>query len=117
MEIIDKIKAALDLEIRTSSDAHEYFEAVLMSKDLPKLSSILKEDLGEPLKPANKDVRFAKDIQKIVDLIGGLRREQSFYLKSESDKYIYAALWPWHSNPSRITLKIGIYDIKKLMGT
>ncbi|MDD5680929.1 MAG: hypothetical protein PHI59_06790, partial [Candidatus Omnitrophica bacterium] len=86
------------------------------SKDLPKLDSILREDMGAPLKPAGKDVRFAKDIQRIVDLIGGLRREQSFYLKSGDGKYIYAALWPWHSNPAMITLKLGIYDINKLMG-
>lgn len=117
MKVVDEIKGALELEIRASSDANEYFEAVLMAKDLAKLASILKENLGEPLKPSGKEVKFDKGIQKIADLIGGLRREQSFYIKSESgNKYIYAALWPWQSNPSRITLKIGVYDMDELTG-
>ena len=60
------------------------------------------------------DVTDVKKIQKIVDLIGGLRREQSFYVKDEgADKYMYVALWPWQSNPSKTTIKIGIYDVNK----
>jgi hypothetical protein len=112
MEIVDKIKGALNLEVRSTPDTDEYFEAVFMSKDLEKMTLMLKEGLGEPIKPAGKDVRFAKDMQKIVDLIGGLRREQSFYVKSGSDKHTYAALWPWQSDPLKITLKIGICGVK-----
>lgn len=115
MKIVDDIKGAMDLEIRTPSDSKEYFEAVFMSKDIVKLTSILKEGMGDPLKPAGKNVRFDRNIQKIVDLIGGLRREQSFYVKDEgAGRYMYVALWPWQSNPSRITLKTGVYDMNKL---
>ncbi len=114
MKIVDDIKSAVNLEIRTSSDAHEYFEAVFMSKDTVKMASVLKENIGDPVKPAGKDVRFDKKMQKIVDLIGGLRREQSFYVEDEgADKYMYVALWPWQSNPSKTTLKIGICDMNK----
>jgi len=117
MKIIDDIKNTVNLEIRTSSDANEYFEAVFMSKDMVKMASILKENIGDPLKPAGKDVKFDRKIQKIVDLIGGLRREQLFYVKDEgADKYMYVALWPWQSNPSKTTLKIGICDMNKLGG-
>ncbi len=115
MKLVDEIKAALELEVRTTAGAHDYFEAVFMTKDLPKLTGILEKGLGQPLKSPGKDVKFTKEIQKIVDLIGGLRREQSFYAKNEAEgKYLYAALWPWQSNPSRITLKVGVYDIEKL---
>lgn len=114
MKIVDEIKAAAALEIRTLSGDNEYFEAVFMSKDIIKLTSILKENMGDSLKPAGKNVKFDKKIQKIVDIIGGLRREQSFYVKAEgADKYMYAALWPWQSNLSKITLKIGMYDMSK----
>jgi len=115
MKLVDEIKTALELEVRASSDGHDYFEAVFMTKDLAKLTGILEKSLGQPLKPSGKDVKFTKEIRKIVDLIGGLRREQFFYAKSETEnKYLYAALWPWQSDPARITLKIGIYDIDKL---
>lgn len=60
MRLVDEIKGALDLEVRASSDGHEYFEAVFISKDLAKLTAILEKSLGEPLKPPGKDVKFAK---------------------------------------------------------
>lgn len=114
MKIVDEIKAALELEVRASSCADEYFEAVFMAEDTAKLSAILEKEFGKPLKPPLKNVRFTKEAQKVADLIGGLRREQSFYLKNETEnRYFYAALWPWQSNPSKITLKIGIHDMNK----
>ncbi len=117
MKIIDEIKKAMTMEIRVSSASHEYFEAVVMYKDLIKLTSILKKNFGEPLKPFGRNVEFAAGVQKVVDLIGGLRSEQSFYLKNENGgKFIYAALWPWQSDSSKVTLKIGVYDMDKLAG-
>jgi hypothetical protein len=108
MKLIEDIKKALELKVRVSFDADIYFEAVLQSKDLDTLLALLREAIGEPLKPPGKQVRFPKKINKIVELIGGVRREQSFYLKEEADgKYIYVALWPWQSDLSKITLKIG----------
>ncbi len=110
MKLVDEIKAALELEARTSSDAGDYFEAVFMAKDMARLSAILEKEFGKPLKPPLENVSFTKEARKIVDSIGGLRREQTFYLKSETEnRYFYAALWPWESDPSKITLKMGIY--------
>lgn len=115
MKLADEIKSALDLEVRVSPDAHEYFEAVFMANDLVKLKTILEKEFGAVLKPPAKSIRFAKETQKVVDMIGGLRREQTFYVKKEgAGRYFYAALWPWQSNPSRITLKMGVCDINKL---
>ncbi len=117
MKIVDEIKKSVTMEIRPSPDPHEYFEAIVMSEDMVTLTAILEKNLGEPLKPAGRDVRFAADVQKIVDLIGGLRREQSFYLKNENNgKFIYAALWPWQSDSSRVTLKIGVYGVNESAG-
>lgn len=108
MKLIDDIKNSLELEVRITSGAHEYFEAVFQTKDLNKLSGLVKCVLGEPLKPPGKDVKFPQHVQKLLDMIGGIRREQSFYLKEGANgEYVYVALWPWQSDPSKITLKIG----------
>jgi len=41
--------------------------------------------------------------------MGGLRIKQSFFFKQEDDhKVVFAALWPWESNPEKITLKAGV---------
>jgi len=109
MKFIDDIRKAIELEVRESSDPAEYFEAVFWSKDLDTLSLLLRDTIGEPLKPPGKKVKIPKHINSIVNLIGGIRPEQSFYIKEEANgEYTYVVLWPWQSDPSRITLKIGI---------
>ncbi len=109
MELVDEIKKAMELaEIRSSEDPDKYFEAVFRAKDLDTLLSLLRKNIGESLKSPGKGVRFSKDIDELVDNMGGLRPEQSFYFRQEANgEYIYAALWPWQSDPSQITLKIG----------
>lgn len=107
MKLLEEIKKTMELEVRSPSDTKLLFEAVFQSKDLDKLLELLRKHIGEPLKPPGKRVRFARDVAKIVDSIGGIRTEQSFYIKKEeTGEYVWAALWPWQSDPSRITLKI-----------
>jgi hypothetical protein len=43
--------------------------------------------------------------------MGSLRLEQSFYYKEEKNRVVYAALWPWGSNPNKVTLKSGVSDL------
>ena len=108
MQLVDKIKKTLEfVEVRPSDDPDRYFEAVLESKDLDRLVSIVKENY-ESLKSPGKRVKLSKNINELVDNIGGLRPEQSFYFKQEAGgEYTYVALWPWQSDNSKITLKVG----------
>ena len=108
MKLADEIKKAVELEVRPSETGDNYFEAVLQSKDLNALLSILGQHVGDSLKSPGKRVKFPKNVNKLVDSIGGLRPDQSFYFKQETNgEYIYVALWPWQSDPSKTTLKIG----------
>ena len=107
MKLADEIQKAMEVEVR-ASEADEYFEAVFEAKDMEKLSTVAKAALGEPVKPPGKNVKLAADVEELVESMGGLRREQSFYFKKENGGYTYMALWPWQSNPSKITLKMGI---------
>lgn len=109
--MLKELRTKLELEIRPHSDENEYLEAVVQTKDLDALNEILTKHLGHPLKKAGKNVRFTGEVQKIVDSIGGLRAEQTFYYSDKEEATYYAALWPWASDPLRITLKAGI--IKK----
>ena len=109
MKLVEEIKEALELKIRTSpSDDNEYFEAVFQSKDVDTLSALLRKNIGEPLKLPGKGAKVPGYINRLVKNIGTIRREQSFYLKrDENGEYVYVMLWPWQSDPSKITLKIG----------
>ena len=117
MELVNEIKIAMELEVRTAPDSDMFFEAVFQAKDLEKLLPLLQKHMGKPLKPPGKNVRLPMDTAKIVDLMSGLRREQSFYMKKEEGgKYACAALWPWQSDPSKITLKIRTGDLDRNEG-
>jgi hypothetical protein len=107
MNVIEEIKKTLQMEIRPSSKGKEYLEAVVDAGQLESLQSILTKYLGAAAKEPGKEAKLPKEIQQLVDAMGGLRVEQSFYYKKEGTKAVFAALWPWESNPKKVTLKAG----------
>jgi len=108
MNLIEEIKKTVRVEIRPTSREAEYFEAVVPLEDLEVLHSLLKKHLGPATKESGKEASFPKKIQELVDSLGGLRIEQSFFCMQDGEQVIYAALWPWRSDPNRITLKSGV---------
>jgi hypothetical protein len=109
--MIEEIKKTLTIEIRPISHGLEYLEAVINAKDLGLLNSLLRKHLGPAAKEAGKESNLPKEIQEIVDSLGGLRNDQSFFYRQEGNKVIYAAIWPWASNPDKITLKSGVSEL------
>ncbi len=96
------------MDIRPNSQGLEYLEAVVNRSDLELLRSLLGEHLGPPAKEAGTEANLPMEIEGLVDSMGGLRIEQSFfYKKGEDNRILFAALWPWKSNPENITLKAG----------
>jgi len=111
MSLIEEIKQALSLEIRANSQGLEYLEAVLHKKDLALLNSLLEKHIGLAVKESRKGEHLPKGIQELVDSLGGVRNGQSFFYRREGDRVIYAVLWPWQSDPDKITLKSGVSEI------
>jgi hypothetical protein len=111
MDMIEELKDTLTMEIRPNSQGSEYLEAVIDKQDLELLHSLLKKHLGPAAKEPGKEANLSNEIQKVVDALGGLRNEQSFFFKQEGDEVIYAVLWPWGSNPDKITLKSGVRSL------
>ena len=108
MNLIEAIKQTVRIEIRPNSDGLKYLEAVIARKDLEGLHTLLSKHLGPPAKESGKEGKFPQEIQSLVDSLGGLRIEQSFFYRKEGNQLFYAALWPWQSDPDKITLKSGV---------
>ncbi len=107
--MIEELRETLEMEIRSSPQEFNYLEAVITKNDLELLKSLLTKYLGPAAKGPGAKATFPKEIQGLVDAMGGLRMEQSFFYKQREDhQVLYAALWPWESNPERITLKAGV---------
>jgi hypothetical protein len=108
MNLIKEIKKTVRMEIRATSHGTEYLEAVIALEDLEILHSLLRKHLGPAAKESGQEVTFPQTIRELVDSLGGLRIEQSFFYKQDGTQVIYAAIWPWESDPNRLTLKSGI---------
>ena len=108
MSLIEELREALRMEIRANSQGLEYLEAVLHRKDLGLLNSLLEKHLGPAAKESRQEADLPEEIKELVDSLGGLRNEQSFFYRREGDQVIYAAIWPWTTDPNRITLKSGV---------
>ncbi len=108
MNLIEEIKEALSMEIRSNSQELEYLEAVIYKKDLELLNSLLRKYLGSAAMEYGKEANLPKEIQNIVDSLGGLRNEQSFFYRQDGNKVTYGVIWPWKSDPNKITLKSGV---------
>ena len=111
MNLVEEIKKTLKMEIRLTSKEGKYLEAVITLQDLDVLNSLLKEHLGPATKVSGKEVYFPTKIQELVDSLGGLRIVQSFFYKQDGTQVIYAAIWPWQSDPNRITVKSGVSEV------
>jgi len=111
MNLAEEMKKTLRMEIRLISKGGEYFEAVITLEELDALNSLLREHLGPATKVSGKEVYFPTKIQELVDSLGGLRIEQSFFYRQDGTQVIFAAIWPWQSDPNRITLKSGVSEV------
>jgi hypothetical protein len=111
MNLAEEMKKTLKMEIRLTSKGGKYLEAVITLEELDALNSLLKEHLGPATKVSGKEVYFPTKIQELVDSLGGLRIEQSFFYREDGAEVIYAAIWPWQSDPNRITLKSGVSEV------
>lgn len=111
MNLIEEMKKTFRMEIRPTSQGAEYLEAVISVEDFGVLHSLLRKHLGPAAKESGKEASFPKKIQELIDSLGGLRIEQFFFYKQVGRQVIYAALWPWQSNPNKMTLKSGVIEM------
>jgi len=111
MNMIEEIKETFKMEIRSNSEGSEYLEAVINTKDIELLNSLLKRYLGSAAKERGKEAKLSKEIEKLVDSLGGVRKGQSFFYRQDGNQVIYAVLWPWESDPTKITLKSGVSEL------
>jgi len=113
-QLIGTLKQSIEfVELRTAHESECYFEAVLLRPHLSGCCDRLQQALGPPLKDFEQPVQFEPAIQRAVALLGGIQIDQClFFARGEGQQVAYAALWPWASDATRITLKVGLLELK-----
>lgn len=109
--LIDALQQAITfVEQREATPSGDSFEGVLSREDLARCCELLAGTFGLATKEFGKTVRFSPPCQAMVDQLGGIRPEQCLFIKEEANQPIaFAVLWPWASNPQRVTLKVGVF--------
>ena len=110
--LIETLKTSIPMLVRSAPSTGDYLEGVLSRQDLARCAALLNDALGPAAKDFGQDAKLEPPVQRAIDARGGIRREQCLYVKSiASGQVVYAALWPWASDPTRITLKVGIFQL------
>ena len=111
-QLIGRLKQSVAfVELRTASD--RYLEAVLLRTHLENCCRLLREVLGPPVKDFGQAAAFDAATQRAVDQVGGVRIEQClFFTQGDERQAGYAALWPWASDATRVSLRTGLIELR-----
>ena len=97
------------LVVRTAPASGDYLEGVLAAAEMERCCALLEQALGPPLKPFRTAATLEPSMRRLVERLGGIRQDQCLYLQLQADGHSrYASLWPWASDPNRLTLKLGV---------
>lgn len=83
-------------------DAPDFFEVVVLSKNLPSFCQILEKFFGPAVKPISKEVDL--NWKEWVDRYGGIRRDQTLYAFQTEEAVYLGMIWPW-ADQTLITFK------------
>ncbi len=110
--LIAALKQTIPLELRSTPNPSEYLEGVLSRQDLKACYDLLVQQFGAATKDFGKPPAFDRATAALVERVGGIQKNQCFFLSSGAGgSVVYAALWPWSSDATRVTLKVGIVAV------
>jgi hypothetical protein len=107
-EIVEKC-SLLEVEERRHQD-ETYGELVFCNKGIDDWHRIISEALGTPVKPAGN--KPAKDLVRLTEEYGGIRTDQTLFMREFDDVTVMAMFWPW-GDGKHTTLKMILLENKK----
>lgn len=74
-------------------DCDNLLEAVVVNRELDKLTKRLEGFFGLPAWPSKKGLSFK--MRKAIDTYGGIQPGQILYFRNAQEGELFAMLWPW----------------------
>ncbi len=100
-EIVNRCQGLSIHEMR--SDQDDYYEVVVLNREIENWEKILTTILGPARKP--KGVEPSQDDLSLTKASGGIRANQTLFEREFGDYTIIAKFWPWGDN-EHTTLKM-----------
>lgn len=100
-EVREEMKGIFFKSLR--EDTNEYFEAVAVKEEMPRLKEKLEKFFGAPVWPSQKEIPTR--IEEAIAEYGGILPGQELYFLDKDNEVMFAMLWPWNDG-KHATVKI-----------
>lgn len=110
--LVGALQAVPLLERRSPAEKTDYLEGVISRQELKRCYELLMQQFGSATKEFGQPAKFDRVTTQLVERIGGIWNDQCLFFSAiDGKKAVYAALWPWNSDPTKVTLKAGAISL------
>lgn len=96
-----------DMNNRFYEEPRSLYQVTSSGHSADELVEILSGFFGTPAKPPGKSLPVTLRFDSTVKYLGGIRRDQTLFLKKLKTGSFYGALWPWQRDPDKIEVHLG----------
>ena len=105
--LIKNLNSLSGVEKQSRMDSRCLYEAISKGVAACFLEQQIEKIFAPITKPIGTRLPLMMTFNKTVQLLGGIRKDQSFFLRKTSVGEIYGSLWPWQSKPQNTTILLG----------
>lgn len=112
--LVNDLRSRGPLDLRPDRRNPLVYTTVVGAARVEELGRLVAELLGPPFKPAGESARWKNWFDPFVKSVGGIETQQTLYRKDlEGPFALYGAFWPWASEPTRCSLRVGLSCLDK----
>ena len=113
LKLVKDIDGLTNINQRFFEDSRSLYESVSKERSIQSLEAKLEEFFDAPLKESGKPASLKLRYSPTVAFLGGIREQQTLFVKKTKFGEFYGSLWPWEKTAGYITIHLG-YCTKKM---
>lgn len=107
--LVADLKAKGPLELKPDRQNPLLYTTVVGAQRIYELKVLVSSMLGQPYKPSGESAMWKNWFDPFVKSVGGIEKQQTLYRRGLDEPFaLYAAFWPWASDNTRCSLRIGL---------
>ena len=110
LELVEMVDKLPKMDRRVSEDGVSLYHAISKEKEMAALEAALGVFFGEPVKRAGEPLSSDLTDNLTISYLGGVKEDQTLFLKKINQSEIYGALFPWQRKVNIITVHLGLYN-------
>jgi hypothetical protein len=107
LALVKRIDDLPDMNSRFYEKPRSLYQVTAKGHTVDDLAAILMGFFGKPAKASGKSLPVALRFDPTIKFLGGIRKDQAFFLKKLKTGAFYGALWPWQRDREKIEVLLG----------